>query len=90
MKRTLALLLAIVVLCALFVAAFGAEHDCTGENCQICCVFHTCLRLTLTLVLCVCATLVLPDFSFAMRLHGGAAEQLGCASLITQKVKLSN
>lgn len=90
MKRTLALLLAVVVLCALFVVAFGAEHDCAGENCQICCVLHTCLHLTLTLSLCVCAALVLPELSFATRFHSRAVERLGCISLITQKVKLSN
>ncbi len=90
MKRTLALLLAVALFCTFFVVAFGAEHDCAGENCQICCVLHTCLHLTLTLVLCVCTALVLPAFSFGMRFCSRAALRIGCISLITQKVKLSN
>ncbi len=90
MKRTLALLLAVVVLCAFFVVAFGAEHDCTGENCQICCVLHTCLRLMLSLTVCVCTALALRKPAFDISSFSRTALRIGHNSLITQKVKLSN
>ena len=90
MKRTLAVLLALVLLCAFFCIAAEAEHDCAGENCVICALLHACLR-TLSLSL-LCAA-VLFTAGLSLLLHGVCrpVTQSVCRfSPVLQKVKLSN
>lgn len=90
MKRMLAFLLALVLLCAFFCIAAEAEHDCAGENCVICALLHACLR-TLRLFLLCAAVFFAAGLSMLLRGAYRPVVWSVCRfSPVLQKVKLSN
>lgn len=90
MKRLLAILLALVLVCAFFFVAFEAEHDCTGENCRICCQISTCLRTLGQLLLIAAAVCAAALLMTRLAVCRTGAVCVACTTLIRQKVKLSD
>lgn len=78
------------VLSALFVV-FEAEHDCSGDDCQICQSVNTCLRLFDNTTPKPESSGFVAALAFALVLVLGAVLLGGRSeNLITLKVKLSN
>lgn len=89
MKRTLAMLLVLAIFCAFFFVAFEADHDCAGDDCRICGLLTACLRL----VRFAAAAAILAAVAFVagqVHIHSRRTVCVCRASLIEQKVKLSN
>lgn len=88
MKRTLAFLLVVVVVCAFLFVSFEAEHSCVGEDCRICCLLNACLH---TLRVCFAATAVLAVavLTLLVRVCCFNTNNSDNFSLISHKVKLS-
>lgn len=94
-KRIAALVLAVLVLCALLVSecflAAESDHDCTGDNCAVCCVLNACQSVLRTLG---AALMLAAVCALAVRLCARAAycAEAACAAVtpVSLKVKLSN
>lgn len=89
MKRMLAAILVLAILCAFFFVALEAEHDCIGEDCLICAVLTTCLQL-MNLVAAVAVLAAITGVSVCLLCCTDRAAHVCRFSLIEQKVKLSN
>ena len=90
MKRTLAILLALVLLCAFFFVAAEAEHDCAGESCAICALLGTCLRVLRLSFLCAAALFAAGLTVMLCSIRPLRAASFSRFSPVLQKVKLSN
>lgn len=90
MKRTLAILLALVLLCAFFFVAAEAEHDCAGENCAVCALLNTCLRVLRLSFLCAAALLAVELTVMICGIRPFGAAVISRFSPVLHKVKLSN
>lgn len=94
-KKCLSVVLVAALLLTLFVSVYliteHADHDCTGEDCEICVILdhalHLLQQLTLT-ALTLLAAVLLPAL---LGLFCGARLSLRCLpTLTTLKVKLNN
>lgn len=94
-NRIVAVLLAVMVLVvmlysALFIAA-EAEHDCVGENCQICYQINVCENTLKNLSLAVCAVAFAAAFTYTLyRSISACAEVAPSHTLVSLKVKLTD
>lgn len=93
-KRFSAVMAFIIALCfvlsVLFVV-FEAEHDCSGDDCQICQTVNTCLHLLdNTTPKPDTAAAVMPVIYALVLVMGALSACLCSENLITLKVKLSD
>lgn len=93
-KRIAALVLAVLICCALLISACfiadEADHDCTGDNCAICAMISLCegLMRHLGAIVLVCAAVCAARCVCVM---AGAVQVCGDhATPVTLRVKLSN
>lgn len=94
-KRIAALVIASLILCALLVSecflAAESDHDCTGDNCAVCCVLNVCENVLRTLgtTLMLAAVCALVREACA-RVQSFAAFSAVSANPVSLKVKLSD
>lgn len=94
-KRIISLVVAVAVLfvmlySALFIAA-EADHDCVGENCQICYQISVCENTLKNLSLAVCAVAFVAAFTYTLcRSISACAEVALRYTLVSLKVKLTD
>ena len=94
-KRIISLAVAVAVLfvmlySALFIAA-EVDHDCVGENCQICYQISVCENTLKNLSLAVCAVAFAAAFTYTLcRSISACAEVAPSYTLVSLKVKLSD
>lgn len=88
MKRSIAFLVALALVCALFFVVLEAQHNCAGDNCEICGLLDACLQ-TLRLALCSAAAAALTALAATCRGTVHTDRTRAAFTLIIQKVKLS-
>lgn len=94
-RRTLRMAAAALLILALFLSALflisHADHDCTGIDCAICTVLHTCGKLLFSVAPAVAfAAAVLLCEAVSRRFENGFVCAFAAHTPIQLKVKLSN
>ena len=91
MTRLLAAVLAVVMLASAIYLAVEADHDCSGDDCAICCQISICENLLKTLGLAGAAAAISAAFTYTMcRAILPCTETISTLTLVALKVKLSN
>ena len=94
-RRSAAAILALLLTLAVFSSAFfiiaEANHDCAGEDCQICCFLSVCENALRTFgSLSASAVFAVFSAAAAVILLTVASRAVTAFSLVTLKVKLSD
>ena len=87
----IALLVAFIMLFSVLFVALEADHDCCGEDCNICAQIQVCEDLLRNLLMTM--AVLIAAWSFCALIFSVAAEDIGLVyphTLITLKVKLSD
>ena len=91
MTRLLAAVLAVVMRSSAIYIAVEANHDCSGDDCAICCQISICENLLKSLGLAGAAAAISAAFTYTVcRAILPCAEMNGTLTLVALKVKLSN
>ena len=91
MAAVLAALCCIALLCSVCFIATQAEHECTGENCSICCVLQLCESVLRSFGIAVAVVALASLAGCRCALHIKERTQpFGFTTPVTLKVKLSN
>ncbi len=89
--RLLAAVLAVVLLSSAVYIAAEAGHDCSGEDCAVCCQISVCEHLLKSIGLAGAAAVFTAAVGYApCRVVFSCAERPGAPTLVSLKVKLSN
>ncbi len=91
LSLVLAVSVAFVMLFSVFYIAVNSDHDCAGENCQVCCQISACKNILKTLSECACiAAFTVAAVYVLIRLIELSASSVATDTLVTLKVKLTN
>ena len=94
-KKVVSALLALLLMLSLFFSVFfiavEADHDCTGEDCPICCQIQNCENLLKNMATVPAAVYLATGILFALYLCASYVNApIYHITLVSLKVKLSN